>query len=229
MRARVHGILMGLLVAVAVLGTIPATAEASAWSGTYEVTITNLTRGQSFTPFLAASHTAAMKLFELGDPASAEVQAIAEGGDTGPLADKLDASPRVHDIQGTGGLIFPGESMTFTISARYYDRISLLAMLLPTNDGFVALSGADLPRRGRSVQYYAKGYDAGTERNDESCDSIPGPMLPFPGPNCGAGGAPGGGEGYVHVHAGIHGVGDLAPAERDWKNPVARVTIRRVR
>jgi hypothetical protein len=46
----------------------------------------------------------------------------------------------------------------------------------------------------------------------------------------GAGGAPAGGEeGYVHIHAGIHGVGDLEPGMRDWRNPVARITIRRVK
>jgi hypothetical protein len=36
-----------------------------------------------------------------------------------------------------------------------------------------------------------------------------------------------GAEGRVLVHAGIHGIGDLVAADRDWRNPVARVTIRR--
>jgi hypothetical protein len=36
-------------------------------------------------------------------------------------------------------------------------------------------------------------------------------------------------EGYVHVHAGIHGIGsEVIPAERDWNNPVAKITIRRI-
>jgi hypothetical protein len=39
----------------------------------------------------------------------------------------------------------------------------------------------------------------------------------------------GGGEGFVHVHRGIHGVGDLKPIGRDWRNPVATVSIRLVR
>ncbi len=43
-------------------------------------------------------------------------------------------------------------------------------------------------------------------------------------------GARGGGEeGFVHVHQGIHGVGDLLPSARDWRNPVAQVTVQRVR
>ena len=38
----------------------------------------------------------------------------------------------------------------------------------------------------------------------------------------------GGGEGYVYVHAGIHGIASLVPAIHDWRNPVAHITIRRV-
>jgi hypothetical protein len=32
----------------------------------------------------------------------------------------------------------------------------------------------------------------------------------------------------VHIHSGIHGIGDLRPEHFDWRNPVARITIRRV-
>jgi len=32
----------------------------------------------------------------------------------------------------------------------------------------------------------------------------------------------------VHIRTWIHGIGDLPPEIRDWRNPVARVTIRRV-
>ena len=33
----------------------------------------------------------------------------------------------------------------------------------------------------------------------------------------------------LHIHAGIHGVGDLDAATRDWRNPVALITVRRLR
>jgi hypothetical protein len=33
---------------------------------------------------------------------------------------------------------------------------------------------------------------------------------------------------FVHIHAGIHGVGDLQEATHDWRNPVARIAIRRL-
>ncbi|MCH6583458.1 MAG: hypothetical protein E2O37_00035 [Proteobacteria bacterium] len=71
---------------------------------------------------------------------------------------------------------------------------------------------------------YSPAYDAGSETNDESCANIPGP----PDGCTGAGVSPDDdGEGYVHIHAGIHGISDLIAADRDWRNPVARITIRR--
>jgi len=51
---------------------------------------------------------------------------------------------------------------------------------------------------------------------------------PKRGPTNGAGHDPTPAEGYVYVDSGIHGIGDLVPAERDWRGPVAEVVIRRV-
>jgi hypothetical protein len=99
-------------------------------------------------------------------------------------------------------------------------------MLIPTNDAFVALDAVHLPAHG-SEAHAVRAYDAGSEINDELCVSIPGPgFAECGGP--GGGGAPGSGEGFVHVHRGIHGVGDFAPADRAWQNPVAIVRVRRV-
>jgi len=38
------------------------------------------------------------------------------------------------------------------------------------------------------------------------------------------------GEGYIHIHAGIHGAGTgtLDPATYDWRNPVVEITITRI-
>jgi hypothetical protein len=37
-----------------------------------------------------------------------------------------------------------------------------------------------------------------------------------------------GGEGFVRISEGIHGVGDLPANLWDWRNPVAKITIRRL-
>lgn len=191
----------------------------------HKVTITNITRGQTFTPVLVASHKSGMTLFASGAPANPEIETMAESGNIGPLKELLGNTPGVYGIADSGGLLFPGDSVTVTVRSRSAnDRLSLVGMLIPTNDSFVGLNNVRGSRNHRRVTYTAPAYDAGTETNDELCASIPGPV-------CGgeALSPNDDGEGYVHISAGIFGVGDLPDvADRDWRNPVARVSIRRV-
>jgi len=207
-----------------------AAAGSVAYGADFEVTVTNLTRGQQFTPILVASHKAGVTLFELGAPASAQLATLAEEGNVAPLTAMLSAMNDVREVVNSGGLLAPGHSVTQTVkTGGPFDHLSVAAMLIPTNDAFFALNGIEGPDGNRTLTVFSPAYDAGSERNDESCASIPGPAPECPG-GFGAGGAPAGGEeGYVHIHAGIHGVGDLEPGMRDWRNPVARITIRRVK
>jgi hypothetical protein len=190
---------------------------------TFEVTITNITAGQSFTPVLAATHTDDTVFFEQGAPASVELEKLAEGGMTLPLQDLLNSMPQdVYDTATTEGLLGPGDSVTFEIQGSYrHTRLSFAAMLLPTHDTFVSVDSMTLPHW--SATATAMAYDAGTEVNDENCDHIPGPF-------CGGEGySEDGGEGFVHIANGIHGIGDLAPEVFDWRGPVATVSIRRLK
>jgi len=203
-------------------------------SKTYEVTITNITNAVIFTPILVASHKKGLApLFELGSPASAGMTAIAEGGNTDPLTATLSADPDVIAVGNSGGPLFPGASVTVMVSAEHGARhISVASMMLPTNDGFIGLNGVKAPKKGTST-YYSPGYDAGTEENDESCANIPGPQCGGAGSSPGVGNP--GDEGYVHIHRGMHGIGDpydpkyLAADVYDWRNPVAKITITRVK
>jgi hypothetical protein len=202
-----------------------ASALASDIEYVHKVTITNVTRGQTFTPILVTSHRSRITLFETGAPANPEITAMAESGDIGPLMTLLGSYPGVYDIADSGGLLLPGESVTVTVASRgRSDRISLVGMLIPTNDSFVALSNVRAPHNRWPVRFDAPAYDAGTETNDELCASIPGPVCG------GAALSPNDdGEGYVHISAGIFGSGDLPEvADRDWRNPVAQVSVRRV-
>lgn len=187
-----------------------------------KVTVTNLTRGQTFTPILVVAHNPRARLFTAGAPASEELATLAEDGNVAPLAAALKRLKAVKGVADSGGLLMPGETTTIKVKAHGARRVSLAAMLIPTNDAFVSLNSVRAPRHG-SITYTAVAYDAGSEPNDEDCANIPGPV-------CGGVGASpeAGGEGFVHVHAGIHGIGSLDPAERDWRNPVARITVRRI-
>lgn len=194
----------------------------------YEIRITNLTRGQILSPAVTAVHTLLQQpLFELGSPASSELAQVAEDAVNGPLVAKLKASPEVADVQTitlANGPIPPGKTAVGTLRALpgRADRLSLVGMLVTTNDAFYGLNGVELPRHGESV-FHAVAYDAGSEANTEKCDHIPGPPC-----NNGGKRVTTGAEGFVHVHAGIHGIGDLVPARDDWRNPVALIRVRRL-
>lgn len=210
------------LAGLSVLGIAMLSTAAQASDKYYDVSITNLTRAQVFTPVLVSSHRHGVSVFEAGQAASDELSALAEGGDVAPLTAVLGSNPNVSDVQNSGGLLMPGKTVTVRVSAARAKYISLASMLIPTNDSFVGLASVKAPKE-HSVTYYAPAYDAGTEPNDELCVSIPGPV-------CGGeGGSPGtGGEGYVHISGGINGIGDLSVSPYDWKNPVAKITITRV-
>lgn len=229
-----------LLLGLAILAT-PALFAADE-ERTYEITVTNLTRGQRFTPILAATHMDSVSLFRLGEQASPQLRALAEEGNVGPLSDLLKGLTNdVKEVTNTppppplDRLLSPGRSAMLTIrGSRFFDRVSIAAMLIPTNDAFVALNGVKLPESiGETAVHMAIAYDAGTERNDETCGAIPGPGFTecqrITPSGDGGGAQVGGGEGFVHVHGGIHGVADFNAAMRDWRNPVARVSIRRTR
>jgi hypothetical protein len=215
------------ILAVALL--LASSVGAETRLATYEVVVTNATRDQRFTPLLAATHAATARIFEVGSPASPELATLAEEGNTAPLMGALSALPAVREVSTTGGLLDPGASVAIVIRGVPGERVSLAAMLIPTNDAFVALNAVNLPRSREPQSFSAVAYDSGSEVNDELCASIPGPgFAECGGP--GGGGAPSGGEeGFVHVHNGMHGVGDFDAAERDWRNPVARITLRRIR
>jgi hypothetical protein len=195
----------------------------------YEVTVTNVTYGQIFTPLLVVAHHPRVALFKVGQPASPQLEMLAEDGKTDPLKMLLARTPGVHGISVGGAPLPPGHSTTMRVKGHRDDQVSLAGMLIPTNDGFVAVNGAGPFDHGTQT-IWVPGYDAGTEINDESCASIPGPHMECPG-GMGSGGDPGDGEGFVRIHEGIHGVdgGDFEPADRDWRNPVAQVRIRRIR
>lgn len=97
-------------------------------------------------------------------------------------------------------------------------------MLIPTNGSFFAVNGFALPvHRGASASLSSVVYDAGSEPNDKLCASIPGADVRRQGTSINVNG-----ECFVHMSSGIHGQGDLTPAQYDWRNPVARITITRV-
>jgi len=211
------------LTAVIAAGCLLLAAGAAMAQQTYDVTVTNLTAHQVFTPLLIASHPHDTQLFQVGQPASEALEQMAEGGDTSALATELMTTGGALSIVALTEPLLPGATsapvqITTDLAASH---ISVIGMLVPTNDGFVALNSAHIPETSETLRVPA--YDAGTEANDELCANIPGPPdvcagEPFNPSREGA-------EGFVHIHRGMHGSPDLDAATYDWRNPVAQITI----
>ena len=189
----------------------------------YKVTITNITRGQIFSPPIVISHNKDFKLFRLANPATPGLAELAEEGMTAPLSAYLGTLDSVYMNNAAGGGIGPGESMTVEIETkRGFRHLSAAGMLINSNDAFFAILGV-YARSWTTVVVDARAYDAGTEFNSEQCAFIPG---------CGGGGVHDDttdAEGYVYIHSGIHGIAELDPAEYDWRNPVATIMVQRVK
>jgi hypothetical protein len=133
------------------------------------------------------------------------------------------ALPRVHGVRSaftaTGGPIPSGASATFQVRLRRHERVSVVTMLVNTNDAFTGLDAVRPSGHHRAVRTI--GYDAGSEANNELGAFIPGPCCDNPFVRDPEGDV-------IRPHEGITGRGDLDPALYDWPEPVARFAFHRV-
>lgn len=224
------------LLTLAALASSPVMADKD-----FDATLTNLTNSIYFTPLLMAAHNDTTYLYQSGMAASSHLQAMAEGGDISGLSMDLAAVNADVVENPAGGLLAPGAStMASFTPLEGNDQFSLVAMMLPTNDGFVGLNSLELPSQPGTYTYYLNAYDAGTEANDELIvegGGAPGtPGIPAD-PSMSSGTA---GTGvtnvehneYVHIHRGTLGDADLTAGSSDlsnsvhrWLNPVAKLVI----
>lgn len=122
-------------------------AAFSAQAATVDVTITNATDGIYFTPLLVATHTSDHYLFRTGEAASAEIEAMAEGGDISGLSALASGIGAEISENPAGGILNPGDSATTTLSAKHGDVLSMTAMLLPSNDAFIGVDSWKIPKK----------------------------------------------------------------------------------
>ncbi len=216
----------------------PGNGADNARTKTYEVTIENLTSGQPLTPPVIATHRRATEIFQVGQAASFELKEVAENGNLTPLVDALSASSHVASVvvavAGAPPPVLPGGSVTVSIEGtRGTEFLSLVSMLICTNDGFTGVDSQLLPRKvGEALVFYSDGYDAGTEINTEDfADLVPPcpPLTGVPSTDPGTGSSdPSLAEGEViRHHPGVAGGTDLDPAVHGWTDPVAKITVTR--
>lgn len=227
-----------VVMALTLFTSVPAMSDQGR---TYKVTITNLTPGQAFTPPVVLVHSNSTGVFTLGDPASSDIQAIAENGNNTPLVDTLAGDPDVHMVvvgteplvpaNNPGGTGF-GNSATFMITAQGKAKfLSFASMLICTNDGFTGLDAVRLP--GKMMTVFSVAYDARTEVNTEDFADIVPPCQDFIGTSSadagtGMSNAALAEGGVIIPHVGIIGGDDLLPDVHGWGDPVAKIVIERM-
>lgn len=224
---------------VIVGASLAAMSTASATD--FNVRITNLTNGIWFTPFLVAAHADGTSLFEAGQPASANLQAMAEGGDIAGLVTDLQGLGATIEQDPANGLLPPAMSAEVDLNTDNTSNVllSVVAMLLPTNDAFAGLNSVAIPTAPGTYVFDVPAYDAGTEANDEliTGGGMPGAAgIPAdPGGLSGTGGsgaATADANSNVHIHRNVlgdsnatGGVSDLDNTVHRWLNPVLRVVV----
>lgn len=212
-------------------------------AATYRITVTNASGAlQPLTPSVVALHNPAADIFTVGSPASPMLERIAESGMNGPLVSALESANRVFDVavafgtvNGGPGPILPGASAHVEVQGPPGGRLSLVSMLVCTNDGFTGLDGVRLPNRvDESITLHSNGYDAGTEQNTEASSDLVPPCLMVTTGMMGGTGAdqPSIAENEViRHHPGIDGDADgadILDAQHQWTEPVASIKIERI-
>ena len=224
-------------------GNPPATIEVVPGSAapppqpiaTFQVTVSNLTNGQPMSPAAVIVHQPLFKVFELGAPATVELEVLAEGGNNADLLRLADDNPNVFTTASGNGPIPPGQSdvISFEIEEQFISSayFSVSTMLVNTNDAITGVNTVDMAglEVGDSLTRRGVAYDAGTEADDELAIYIPGPA--------------GGGEGFnserddqvngVTMHTGVvtqHDglVTSALNGQHKFDNPTVQVRIERI-
>ncbi len=204
----------------------------TAFGEDFQITIENLSPNV-LTPAPFIAHNAMFDLFDLGQPASAAIELLAEDGMptgvAGMATVAMGTSVSNFDIAfGAGGPIVPGESVTVTINTdASHPMLSFASMFAFSNDAFIGRAAGEgaidlfpggVPFQGAVTITPQTVWDAGTEVNDELAAHVPalGAALNAGTTEFGL---------IAQPHTGILGIGDI-PLDRDWTGgDVARITI----
>ncbi|NLS11797.1 hypothetical protein HGP28_02695 [Vibrio sp. SM6] len=227
-----------VIAALSVAGILTACHDGDDHDNTarYMVSIENVTSSQPLSPMTILTHNDQFQLFTVGQPASVPLEQLAEAGDNADLLALSRTDPNVYQTASGSGVIAPGTTQTVTLTVEYYanQTAAVAAMLVNTNDAFVGENALPLSSLavGESFEMNMVVWDAGTEANDESADTIPGPAAANLGDA----------EGFnperddtdvVSTHPGVVSAADGLPSsvlgpQHRFVNPAAVVTITRL-
>jgi hypothetical protein len=211
----------------------------------YEIKLQNVNQGRQWlTPPVVAIHDQSVDVFNRGQRASEGVAQIAENGNVDPLVSSLEGARGLASVEVAVSAdeppLAPGEEHTLTLTgSRRSNMLSLVSMLICTNDGFTGVDGVYLPARvGQSRWFYGQDFDAGSERNTEDfadlvppCQALNGVTDPDGAPGTGMSNPELAEGSVVRNHRGVTGAADLTAEAHGWdtSQPIIKVTVTRVR
>lgn len=210
---------------------------ASSQAAQIEVSVRNVNSNIYFTPMIVAASPPLQGTFRSGVPATPELKTLAETGNATPLLNALNAATATAVIAtypsvAPVGFLRPNSNATATLTTTAQQtHLSIAAMILPSNDGFVGVSSWPIPTTPGVYSFDIDAWDSGTKRNDELSTNMPNPAFL----NLGTGGTGMTMEiknSHVHIHRGNvgdfqtqGGLSDINAGTQRWVNPVARVTV----
>lgn len=205
----------------------------------FEIQVTNLTNAQPLSPVAVMLHQGGFNSFIDGESSSLALELLAEGGDNADVLSDAQAATQHIASASTDGPVPPQMiSPTVSLSVPTDDladlRLSVISMLVRTNDAFTGSNATDISNMGVGDTLTMNGptWDSGTEANTETSATIPGPDF--------------GGEGFngarddildvVRFHGGVVtnestefglATSDLEDQHR-FLNPSSRIVVTRV-
>lgn len=217
----------------------PAVPPAADQDAMFEVTVTNLTNAQPLSPVAVMFHQSGFNSFIDGETASPALELLAEGGNNADVLSEVQAAAEHIASGSTEGPVPPqaiSPAVTLTVPADSLTdmRLSIISMLVRTNDAFTGANGADISNMsvGDTRTMTGPTWDSGTEANTETAVTIPGPGF--------------GGEGFnaarddildvVRFHGGVVtnestdfglATSDLEEVHR-FLNPTSRIVVTRI-
>lgn len=195
----------------------------------YEVTVTNMTSNQPLSPITLVTHKDDYKPFTVGMASDAALELLAESGDNTEVLALATVVDKASDSAPLG----PGSTYTHTLETKDTTlNLSILSMLVNTNDAFTGLNSHDLTSYsvGDMKSFTLNVYDSGTEANSEMAATIPGPAAMGEGFNAARDDI----VDVVTMHPGVVSQDDgltdsVLNANHRFDNLVAKVSIKRIK
>ena len=148
----------------------------------FEVRITNLTNAQPLSPVAIMLHQSGFNSFIDGEASSLALELLAEGGNNADVLSDVQAATQHIASASTDGPVLPqaiSDAVSLTVPVDSLDdmRLSVISMLVRTNDAFTGTNAANISNMGvgDTVTMNGPTWDSGTEANTETSATIPGP------------------------------------------------------